>query len=117
MSKLLEFFHKYFIILVFVYFLSALLLFKNDYFFGDSISSTSRLTNHIYDSGELFYEQGFDPGHPPTYSILLAYTWKIFGKSLFISHLYGITFCVFLFIGFRKLSGLFLDREHTNYAS
>src|SRR5574343_30869 len=65
---------------------------KNDPFFGDSISSTSRLANHIYDNHLLtiFYPVNADPAHPTLYSWILAGIWKIFGRTLYVAHLYSI---------------------------
>ncbi|MEM9921595.1 MAG: hypothetical protein AAF990_26060, partial [Bacteroidota bacterium] len=58
-------------------------------FFWDTLHQASRV-------GHWYYEQGFqslslpdqlDSGHPPLFGYALALIWKIFSKSLFISHL------------------------------
>ncbi|MCX6190525.1 MAG: hypothetical protein NTW54_13205 [Bacteroidetes bacterium] len=117
MPKVKKLFHKYFPFIAAIYFAVALFVFKDDYFFGDAITSTSRLANFIYQQGIYFYPQGYDPGHPPTYSILLVFCWKIFGKTLFVSHVYGVFWCVMMFWGFRKLSLQLVNLKVVNYAS
>ncbi len=117
MQKIVHLFHQYFSILAALFFAMLFYIFRGDYFFGDAITSTSRSTTYIFEQGIYFYPSGFDPGHPPTYSILLAFCWKLFGKSLLVSHAYGMLWCVILFVGFRKVSRLFLSLHYTNYAS
>ncbi|MFI5221462.1 MAG: hypothetical protein ACHQK8_03980 [Bacteroidia bacterium] len=83
---------------------------RNDPFFGDAISSTSRATINIYDHHLLsfFYPVEHDPGHPTLYAWLLALCWTILGKSLIVSHAYSIAWFVFLFFIFSKIASLFL---------
>ena len=117
MRKISIFLHRYFLTISVLYFLCLFWVFKNDLFFGDAISSTSRLASTIFDSGSIFYPEGFDPGHPPTYSILLVLFWALLGKTLAVSHCFGMIWCLILYLGFRKVCGLYLDEKYTNYAS
>ena len=117
MHNVHQFFHKYFYGIMGGYFLVLLYVFGQDPFFGDSITSTSRLATNIYENGTIFYAFGSDPGHPPLYSLFMALSWKLFGKSLLVSHIYGMLCCVFLLMGFRKLCSLYLNSTYTNYAT
>jgi hypothetical protein len=66
----------------------------NHFFFWDTVQLGSQ---HAY----FFFENGFsnfllpnemDSGHPPIFGFYLALTWKIFGKSLVVSHLAMLPF-------------------------
>ncbi len=63
-------------------------------FFWDSVLLGSRV-------GHFFFENGFsswhlpvemDSGHPPLFGYTLALWWKVFGKTLFSSHLFMLPF-------------------------
>ncbi len=92
---------------------------KNDPFFGDSISSTVRAALNIYDHhlGTIFYPTEHDPGHPTLYAWLLAACWTIFGKSLFVAHLFSVLWSTALALLFIKLASLFLKPPFLVYAS
>lgn len=83
---------------------------KNDPFFGDSISSISRAANLIYDSNfsQISYPENLDPGHPTTYPLIQAVGWKIFGRSLWVSHLTHLLFsigCLYYFVRWSNKEG------------
>jgi hypothetical protein len=67
---------------------------KNDPFFGDSIATISRASNHIFSSNfnEISYPPKLDPGHPITFSAVHAIAWKVFGRQLWVSHLLNLIF-------------------------
>lgn len=92
---------------------------QNDPFFGDSITSTSQAANNIFEHNLLtvFYPQQADPGHPTLYAYLLACTWKIFGRTLWVSHLYSCVWAVLLMLAFRKVARQLLSVEQTNQAT
>jgi hypothetical protein len=75
-----------------------LYIFSSDPFFGDAISSTFQAANHIYDANltTLFYPLDKDPGHPTLYAWLLAFTWKYFGQTLFVSHAFAASWMLCL---------------------
>lgn len=106
---------KYFYIIPVIFFVRLFFTVKNDPFFGDAVASTSRCVNNIYDHNLLtvFYPTDADPAHPTLYSWLMALCWKIFGQSLFVSHLYGMIWLMLLVFVFRKLAKLFLENETT----
>lgn len=113
------FFNRYFFLVVILAQACVWLWVKNDPFFGDAIASTSRAANAIYDQNldTVFYPTEADPGHPTFYSYLLAMVWKLFGRTLWVSHLYGCLWALFLAWIFRKVAALFLDSTHVNIAT
>ena len=79
-------------------------------FFGDAISSTSRVVQNIFDHNlfTIFYPIESDPGHPTLYPWLMAACWKIFGRTLLVSHLYAYCWYLFLIFIFYKTAKLFI---------
>jgi hypothetical protein len=70
------------------------LVFKDDPFFGDAISTISRASHHIIQSGftSIAYPEHLDPGHPIIFPILYAGIWQIFGLQLPVSHVVNLIF-------------------------
>lgn len=70
------------------------LVIMQDPFFGDGISTVSRASYFILDSGytSISYPPGQDPGHPITFPLIYAALWSVFGKSLIISHAFNFLF-------------------------
>ncbi|MFT5724850.1 MAG: hypothetical protein ACI9JN_001973, partial [Bacteroidia bacterium] len=89
---------------------------KSDPFFGDSISTISRSANLIYESNftEISYPQNLDPGHPITFPMLHALVWRIFGKALWVSHLFNLLFGLFTVMLFVRW-GERLGFGHSKY--
>lgn len=63
-------------------------------FFWDNITFGYTMGNHLFENGLLAINipDEFDPGHPPLLAIILATSWKLFGKTLVISHLVLLPF-------------------------
>ena len=73
-------------------------------FFWDSIL-TSSVAQWFYDNG---IQQGiapiiWDAGHPTFFQIYLSLTWKIFGKSLMVSHISMLPFLWLMIVTFIYL--------------
>ncbi len=72
-----------------------LFLFSMDFgMFWDNVLFASKMGNHLYfnDIFNWTMPDSFDPGHPPFLGFLLAIVWRIFGPSLWISHLVMLPF-------------------------
>jgi hypothetical protein len=110
---------RYFILLVVIVQCCIWMVVKDDPFFGDAIVSTSRAATHIYDHGlaTVFYPPEFDPGHPTLYPYILAAVWKVFGRTLAVSHLYACLWALLLAVVFRKIAALYLHRREVNIAT
>jgi|TARA_B110000037_G_scaffold72032_1_gene86824 hypothetical protein len=75
------------------------LLFMVSYDFGmfwDNVLFASKMGNEIYSNGfsDWTMPDDFDPGHPPFLGVVLAFFWKIFGHSLWVSHLAMLPFII-----------------------
>ncbi len=92
---------------------------KDDPFFGDAIASTSAAANNIYEANlkTIFYPADADPGHPTLYPYVLAVLWKLFGRSLWVSHIYSCIWALVLVFVFRKIARTQLKQEQVNQAT
>lgn len=63
-------------------------------FFWDTIQLASRHAHYFYQTGfhSIILPENIDSGHIPTLGIYLALVWKIFGKTLLVSHLSMLPF-------------------------
>ena len=94
------------LILTFLGFTLLTYLASEHIFFWDTVQLASRHAHFYYENNfnELFLPDEIDSGHIPFFGIYLALAWKLFGKSLFISHfamlpfLYGIILQTWLLI-------------------
>lgn len=81
------------VVLIFIGIISALVLLKyntlNAPFHWDVMSFAVPTAENIYNHGVFVAKTG-STGHPPLFLVILALTWKIFGKSLFVSHFLNI---------------------------
>jgi hypothetical protein len=96
-------------IIAFVYFAFS----TNIPFFFD-MSYISSVAHQIYESN--FYQiidSANDNGTPPLYSLFLSLVWKLFGRNLFVSHLFTLPFFIGLLYQFYKLSARYLSQSYT----
>ncbi|MDQ1297215.1 MAG: hypothetical protein QG611_1195, partial [Bacteroidota bacterium] len=63
-------------------------------FFWDTIQLASKHAGFFYDSnfGSIILPNEIDSGHIPTLGLYIAAVWKIFGRSLFVSHIAMLPF-------------------------
>ncbi|MDZ7880799.1 MAG: hypothetical protein U5L45_24195 [Saprospiraceae bacterium] len=65
-------------------------LVKDNFFFWDTTQLASQHAHFFYDNNDFstfLLPDNMDSGHPPTFGYYLALVWKLFGKSLVVSHL------------------------------
>lgn len=65
------------------------LLHSGNFFFWDTVTEVSIPANWYYDNNfsHLFIPDEISSGHPTFVGIYIAFLWKIFGKTLFVSHI------------------------------
>ncbi len=95
--------------------LTVLILFSLDHiFFWDTVQLASKHATFYYDN-ELklaLLPDEIDSGHIPTFGYLLAVLWTIFGKSLWISHLFILPFAIGIAWQLNKLVRHYFDKQH-----
>ncbi len=87
---------------------------SNNIFFWDTIQLGAKHALFYYENNfsSILLPDSFDSGHIPSFGLYLAFCWKIFGKSLAVSHfsilpfLFGIVWQSFL------LLRLFINRKY-----
>ena len=111
MSKL--FLQKYHIVLVFIALVGLLIAIKSNTlrspFHWDVMGYSIPTTENVYHRGVII-DKSSPINHPPLFFVSLALTWKVFGKSLLVSHLFNIFLgslgLAFLFFLAKQLYGM-----------
>jgi hypothetical protein len=102
-----------------IYLLAVAVIFavKDNPFFWDTTQFASRHAHFYFENGfsKLLLPDEMDSGHPPFFGMYIALCWKIFGKSLVVSHFAMLPF-IFLVIYFiKKISQLISHASQANY--
>ncbi len=98
-------------VLIFISTLLFTLVFSKNFFFWDTITEVSIPANFYYDTDfqQSFFNNATTTGHQTVIPFYLALVWKLFGRTLFVSHLalfpfvFGIFFLIYRLI---RRSGL-----------
>ncbi len=91
---------------------AATFLVRNNPFFWDTVQLASKHGHFFYDTNfsSLILPENIDSGHLPAFGMYIAACWKVFGKTLAVSHFAMLPFL--LGIGFYLLKiGRFLANE------
>lgn len=99
-------------VVLLVYIVATALLQKLP-FSGDQVALISHPANILYESGfkTLITPADYDTGHPPIIPALFAGIWMIFGRTLFISHLFMLLTVILLYNTFIKFCSRFLSTD------
>jgi hypothetical protein len=83
-------------------------------FFWDTISQGSRLVDFYYQTNfqQLFLPTEIDQGHPPLFQIYIALGWKLFGRTLFVSHFLMLPILIGIVWQIFQLVQHFFDKKH-----
>jgi hypothetical protein len=106
-------FSRKFLIFFIPYFLLFLLTSHNALFW-DTIQFAGDHPNWYYSNNfrYLLLPDYCDSGHPPAFGMYLAFLWKIFGRSLFVSHAAMLPFIVLIVVqAIRTGAILFPEKE------
>jgi len=104
------------VIIIPVYLLLRLLFF-NTGFFWDSITIISKPATYLYENSlfNFVYNGDFDNGDPQTLQFCLATIWRIFGKSIFVTHLFFAFFSGLTLYQLYKLVISIFDQKTAQY--
>ena len=93
----------------------ATILVRQHPFFWDTIQLGSKHAHWYYENNfqHLLLPDEIDSGHPPAFGMYLAFVWKVFGKSLAVSHLAMLPFLLgIVFLAFR-IGDYFGEKENS----
>jgi hypothetical protein len=81
-------------------------------FFWDTLQLASRHAHWFYDNDfrSLMLPAELDSGHPPTFGLGLALLWKLFGRSLVVSHFAMLPFLIGIVLQAYQLVSRFVPR-------
>jgi len=65
-------------------------------FFGDMIQFASRHANYYYENNfkNFWLSNDLDSGHPQVFGMYMAFMWKIFGRTLAVSHVVMLPYLI-----------------------
>lgn len=91
---------------------------SGNFFFWDTIQLGAKHALFFYDTNftQLFLPDEFDSGHIPAFGMYLALCWKIFGKSLFVSHLAMLPFLLGIVYQSMHLLKKYIHKKYLHIA-
>jgi hypothetical protein len=101
------------IVFFYLFYLVLTILVSGNAFFWDTVQLASRHANFYYEEGLRFQflPENMDSGHIPAFGYLLALCWKIFGRSLMVSHLFMLPFLFGIVFHAHRLVLYFTDKN------
>lgn len=86
-------------------------------FFWDTVQLGAKHATFYYENNLSlqFLPNEIDSGHIPTFGYLLAFLWTIFGKSLWVSHLYILPFAIGIVWQLYRLAVFFFQRKYVKW--
>lgn len=86
-------------------------------FFGDMVQFGSRHAHYFFENNfsSLWLPNSLDSGHPPIFGMYMALCWKIFGKSLVVSHWAMFPFLVSIAVALPRLITRYLGYANLNF--
>jgi len=101
---------------LFLILLYALLTYTSQYnvFFGDMVQFGSRHSHYFFENNfhSFWLPNSLDSGHPPVFGIYMAICWKLFGKSLIVSHWAMFPFLVLIATAIPRLVENYISRTN-----
>ena len=90
----------------------------NNFFFWDTVQLASKHASFYYTTNfsNLLLPNEIDSGHIPTFGIYLAFIWKLFGRTLWISHLAILPFALGIVIQLYRLIQKFIPNTYWLFA-
>lgn len=90
----------------------------NNSFFWDTIQLGSAHATFFFNNGfNHLLPDAFDSGHIPAFGAYIASVWKLFGRSLIVSHLSMLPFVLGIVYQLHRLCARFIDPKYRGVAS
>ncbi len=86
-------------------------------FFWDNVLLVSKISSYYFETNfsDLILPNQWDTGHPPFFGVYMAGVWKLFGRSLLVSHWAIFPFMVGMGIAYYYLLRYFVKPEWRPY--
>lgn len=112
-----QLFLKYYLLLSLLFYVVVTFYFSNIPFFWDS-PHFSRQALFYYNTNfdSFFSPNNLDSGHPPFFAMYLALGWKLFGKTLLVSHLLILPFAFGIIYFIDKIAARYLQSPYKQLA-
>jgi hypothetical protein len=93
-------------------------LVSDNIFFWDTVQLGAKHASFYYENNfsQLLMPDSFDSGHVPAFGIYLAVCWKLFGKSLLVSHLAMLPFLLGIIWQSYQLLKKFISPKYLYFA-
>lgn len=108
------------ILLIFIYSAILLLFLSNCFrpFFWDTVQLASQHANHFFSTqfSSILLPDHIDSGHIPGFGLYLASIWKIFERSLLVSHLAMLPFVMGILLQTYRLLQIIIPEKFTALA-
>ena len=97
---------------------ALVLLNGNNFFYWDTVQLGSKHASFFYENnfGSLLLPDHIDSGHIPSFGMYIALVWKIFGKTLWVSHLAMLPFAFGIVYQLSKLCKYFIAPKYLGAA-
>jgi hypothetical protein len=101
----------------YLFFLFLTLAASGNFFFWDTVQLASKQAHWYFDNNfhHFLLPDSIDSGHMPSFGFLLALVWKVFHRSLLISHLFMLPFLVGIVYQAYQLISYFFSPKHVFY--
>ena len=88
-------------------------------FFWDTVQLASKHASYYFSSGfnSLLLPDNLDSGHIPAFGMYLAGVWKLFGRTLLVSHLAMLPFVIGIAWQVQRLVKYYFDDKHVGWTS
>jgi len=110
--------NKFYLYCSYIMVISLFLITIQNSFFWDTIQLGSLHANYYLTTNftNLLLPNDIDSGHIPAFGIYIGLLWKIFGRSLIVSHLAMLPFIIGIVYQLKKTTDYFLESKYSGIA-
>ncbi len=92
---------------------------QNNAFFGDMVQFGSRHSHFFFENNfnTFWLPNSLDSGHPPIFGMYMALCWKLFGKSLIVSHWAMFPFLILIAFALPRLISNYINSVNLIWVS
>ena len=102
----------------YLFFILLTIFVSENIFFWDTVQLGSKHAHYFYENNfaNFLLPDSIDSGHIPGFGVFLALAWKIFGKTLVVSHFVMLPFLLGIVFQADKLLKRYINKKYIKYA-